>query len=161
MSTRLGTRPTISAPVTRRPRAAAARETSSKATCRGVASMSVMFMDTCAMPYSSMYQPMALVPLSVPGIQPSPEGFLRPFSRTSKATALARRVEVVFRLKFTATRKFRAPTLVAPALATVSFQAPPKSGLRAGSAIFSGSASYSPSRHTARFRRSGVNAAAS
>ena len=64
------------------------------------------------MPYSSMYQPMALQPFSVPGIQicspfssfsslpvrEPPSRALRPFSRTSKATAIARRVEVVFRL---------------------------------------------------------------
>ena len=137
--------------------------------------MSVMFMDTCAMPYSSMYQPMALQPLRVPGIQiwlPSgslrslpvrepPSRALRPFSRTSNATAMARRVLVVFRLKFTATRKLRAPTLEAPDFWAVRFQLPPKSGLRASSAIFSGRASYSPSRHTARFFLSGLKAAAS
>ena len=123
--------------------------------------MSVMFIDTWAIPYSSIYQPMAFVPLRVPGIQPSPEGFFLPFSRTSKATAIARRVLVVLRLKFTATRKPRAPTFVAPALSATASQGPPKSGLRDSSAIFSLRASYSPSRQTARFFLSGLKAAAS
>ena len=112
MRARLGTRPTISVPVTRMPRFWAQRHTSSKQTCSGDWFMLVMFIDTCAMPYSSIYQPMALVPFSVPGIMmvlpfssfigvpvmglPSRLG--RPFSRTSKAMALARRVDVVFRL---------------------------------------------------------------
>ena len=74
--------------------------------------MSVMFIETCAIPYSSMYQPMALQPLRVPGCQMSfpsaslrtfpvrlpPSRILRPFSRTSNAIAMARRVEVVLRL---------------------------------------------------------------
>ena len=171
MRTRLGTSPTISVPVTRSPLAAAALQTSSKATWSGVAFMSVMFMDTCAIPYSSMYQPIALQPFSVPGIQmvfplsslrifpvrlpPSLAG--RPFSLTSNATAIARRVDVVFRLKLTAIRKSRAPTLVAPALATVSLYSPgPKSGFLSGSLTFSGRASYSPARHTARFFLSGL-----
>ena len=190
ISTLLGTRPTISVPVTLSPRAWAFAHTSSKALCSGVALMSVMFMLTWAMPYSSMYQPMALQPLRVPGIQiwfPSaslsrapvslpPSRALRPFSRTSKATEDALRVEVVLRLKFTATRKFRAPTFVAPHPAAISQTAAsagvrsaglawklsgPKSGLRAGSAIFSARASYSPARHTARFFLSGMYAAAS
>ncbi len=86
------------------------------------------------MPYSSMYQPMALVPGSVPGrmtglpsasftilpVMGLPSRTGRPFSRTSKAMALARRVEVVLRLKLTATRKSRAPTAVAPVRATPS-----------------------------------------
>ena len=97
MSELRGTRPTISVPVTRTPRAAAARHTSSKATCSGVCLMSVMFIDTWAMPYSGMYQPMALVPFSVPGIMivlpfssfiglptgEPPSRIGRPFSRTS------------------------------------------------------------------------------
>ena len=134
MRARFGTSPTISVPATRTPRASAARATSSNARWSGVAAMSVMFIDTCAIPYSSMYQPMALVPLSVPGIiivlpfssftglpvtlPPSRIG--RPFSRTSKAMALARRVDVVLRLKLTAIRKSRAPTVVAPVRATPS-----------------------------------------
>ena len=74
--------------------------------------MSVMFIDTWAMPYSSMYQPIALHPLRVPGIhiccpfsslrslpvREPPSRALRPFSRTSKAMAMARRVDVVLRL---------------------------------------------------------------
>ena len=130
----LGTSPTISVPVTLIPRAAAARHTSSNALCSGVALMSVMFIDTWAMPYSSMYQPIALHPFSVPGIMtvfpfsslmifpviglPSRAG--RPFSLTSNAMALALRVDVVLRLKFTAIRKSRAPTLVAPENAAFS-----------------------------------------
>ena len=108
----LGTKPTISVPVTRMPRASAFLRTSSKATCSGVALVSVIFMDTCATPYSLMNQPMALVPFNVPGIFTGlpfssftilpvmglPSRFGRPFSRTSKAMALARRVEVVFKL---------------------------------------------------------------
>ena len=176
MRVRLGTRPTISVPVTRMPRAAAARDTSSKATCSGVMPMLVMFIDTCAIPYSSINQPMALVALRVPGcisglpfsslsglpvtLPPSRMG--RPFSRTSKAMALARRVEVVLRLKFTATRKSRAPMVVAPERAAASsYGRSPKSGPLPGTFIFSGRASYSPARHTAKLRRSGVKAAAS
>ena len=173
---RFGTRPTISVPVTRTPRASALRHTSSKATCSGVTAMSVMFIETCAMPYSSINQPIALVARSVPGrIRGLPSASLttlpviglpsrtgRPFSRTSKAMALARRVEVVLRLKFTAIRKSRAPTVVAPVRATPSSNGrAPKSGADSSCASFSGSASYSPSRQTARLRRRGVNAAAS
>lgn len=176
MRLRFGTSPTISVPVTLSPLACAARQTSSKALWRGVALMSVMFIDTWAMPYSSMYQPIALQPLSVPGIitgLPSaslttlpvsglPSLFGRPFSLTSNATALARRVEVVLRLKLTAMRKSRAPTLVAPLLATVSlYPSGPKSGFLSGSTNFCGRASYSPALQTARFLRSGVYAAAS
>ena len=173
---RFGISPTISVPVTLIPLSDAALQTSSKALCRGVTLMSVMFMDTCAIPYSSIYQPMALHPLRVPGIitvLPSasfttlpviglPSLFGRPFSLTSNATALALRVEVVFRLKFTAIRKSLAPTLVAPLLAALSVNFPgPKSGALSGSAIFSGRASYSPALHTARFFLSGLYAAAS
>ena len=173
---RFGTSPTISVPVTRTPRASALRHTSSKAAWSGVRAMSVMFIETCAMPYSSMNQPMAFVAGSVPGCitgfpaasfttrpvigLPSRTG--RPFSRTSKAMALARRVEVVFRLKFTAIRKSRAPTVVAPVRATPSSKGrAPKSGADSVCASFSGKASYSPARHTARFFRSGAKAAAS
>ena len=142
----------------------------------GVTEMSVMFIETWAMPYSSMNQPMAFVALSVPGCMsvlpcsslsglptgepPSRTG--RPFSRTSKAMALARRVEVVLRLKLTAMRKSRAPTVVAPVRATPSSKGrAPKSGAVSAWASFSGSASYSPARQTARFFRSGFRAAAS
>ena len=172
----LGTRPTISVPVTRTPRAAAARHTSSNATWSGVCLMSVMFIETWATPYSGMNQPMAFVPLSVPGIiivLPSasfsgfptgepPSRIGRPFSRTSYAMALARRVEVVLRLKFTAMRKSRAPTTVAPLRAACSVYLPgPKSGASFGSEIRFSSPSYSPLRHTARLRLSGRCAAAS
>ena len=127
-SVRLGISPTISVPVTLTPRFCAQRHTSSKATWSGVTSILVMFIDTWAMPYSSINQPMAFVALSVPGWLmvfpfssflifpvigfPSRTGL--PFSRTSKAMALARRVEVVFRLKLVAMRKLRAPTAVMP-----------------------------------------------
>ena len=96
--------------------------------------MSVRFIDTCAIRYSSMYQPIALQAFSVPGfitglpassftilpVMGLPSRTGRPFSRTSNAMALARRVEVVLRLKFTAIRKSRAPTVVAPVRATPS-----------------------------------------
>ena len=49
-----------------------------------------------------------------------PSRFGRPFSLTSKAIAFARRVEVVFRLKFVAIRKSRAPTAVHPVRAICS-----------------------------------------
>ena len=175
-SARLGTRPTISVPVTRTPRASALRHTSSKATCRGVTAISVRFIETCAMPYSSIYHPMAFVARSVPGrmtglpsasftilpVTGFPSRTGRPFSRTSKAMALARRVEVVLRLKLTAIRKSRAPTVVAPVRATPSSKGrAPKSGAVSACASFSGSASYSPARQTARFRRSGRRAEAS
>ena len=169
---RLGSRPIISVPLTLSPLACAALHTSSKALCSGVALMSVMFIDTCAMPYSSMYQPIALQPFSVPGIitlLPSASLTILPFSLlalprslTSKATSFARAVEVVLRLKFTAMRKSLAPTLIAPLLAMVSlYSAGPKSGFNFSSAIFCGSASYSPLLQTARFFLSGVYAAAS
>ena len=133
-------------------------------------------METCAMPYSSMNQPIAFVAFRVPGIIsvfpfssfnglpvilfPSLIG--RPFSRTSNAIALARRVEVVFKLKLTAIRKSRAPTVVQPVRATPSSNGlAPKSGAFSGQLNFSGKASYSPARHTARFLRSGLKAAAS
>ena len=176
ITARSGTNPTISVPVTRSPRACAARLTSSKAVCSGVALMSVMFIDTCAMPYSLIYHPMAFVPLSVPGritvfpfssfltapVMGLPMRSGRPFSRTSKATALALRVDVVLRLKLTAIRKSRAPTAVQPVRATPSSNGrAPKSGRSASLVILSGNASYSPLRHTARFLRSGRSAAAS
>ena len=96
--------------------------------------MSVIFIDTCAMPYSFMNHPIAFVPFSVPGRMsifpltslngfpiiglPSRNG--RPFSLTSKAIAFARRTDVVLRLKLTAIKKSRAPTVVHPVIATPS-----------------------------------------
>ena len=47
---KLQTRPTISHPVTRRPRLAAQRHTSSKQRCTGATLMDVMFIETWAMP---------------------------------------------------------------------------------------------------------------
>ncbi len=125
------------------------------------------------MPYSSMYQPIAFTALRVPGIitgfpsesvstgpvSGSPRRFGRPLSRTSNATALARRVEVVLRLTLNATRKPRAPITVAPLFRLSSVG--PKSGRQAGSASFRGSPSYSPARMWARFRRPGSGWAAS
>ena len=176
ISVRRGTSPTISVPVTLTPRAAAARQTSSNATCRGVVAISVIFIDTCAMPYSSINHPIALVPLSVPGtitcfpfssrtglsVTDGPWRIGRPFSRTSNAIALALRVEVVLRLKFTAIRKSRAPTTVAPLRAISSSNGRrPKSGASPSLSARSANASYSPFRQTARFLRSGRKAAAS
>ena len=135
-----------------------------------------MFIDTCAMPYSSINHPMAFVDFSVPGcimVFPSASFFTLPviglpsrtglpFSLTSKATAFALRVDVVLRLKFTAIRKSRAPTAVHPVRATPSSKGlAPKSGALSASPIFSGSASYSPALHTARLRLSGFRAASS
>src|SRR5687767_1199617 len=108
-------------------------------------------METWAMPYSSMYQPIALTALRVPGMLLG--GSPRPLSRTSNATALARRVDVVLRLTLKATRKSRAPITVAPERGLNS--AGPKSGFQAGSASLVGSASYSPERITDRFFRAG------
>ena len=72
--------------------------------------MSVRLSDTWAMPYSSMNQPTPLVAFRLPGsitVLPSSSftgepvsggsRLIRPFSRTSKAMALARRVDVVLR----------------------------------------------------------------
>ena len=176
INVRFGIKPTISVPVTRMPRFCAQRQTSSKATCNGVTLMLVIFIETCAMPYSSMNQPIAFVPFSVPGIMivfpfssfiglptgEPPSRFGRPFSRTSNAIALARRVEVVFKLKFVAIKKSRAPTAVQPVRATPSSQGrAPKSGASASTVILSANSSYSPLRQIARLRRSGVLAAAS
>ena len=109
----LGTIPTISEPVTRRPRLLADSLQASNAACRGVSSIFVRLIETCAMPYSSTYQPMALTCFSNPGMRTGspfesstgfPVGvpssvFTRPFSLTSKATEFARRTAFVF--KFT------------------------------------------------------------
>jgi len=106
-----GTSPTSSEPLTRMPRASAFLHTSSKATCTGVMEILVRFMEICATPYSSINQPMALTSFSEPGVITwfpsasftslpvigSPSRFVRPRSLTSKAMALARRVEVVLR----------------------------------------------------------------
>ena len=123
-----GIRPTSSEPVTRSPLFSALRQTSSKAKCTGVTVILVRFIESCAIPYSSIYHPIALTALRLPGIItgfPSlsltilpvsgfPSLFTRPLSLTSNATALALLVEVVFRLILYATRKSLAPTAVAP-----------------------------------------------
>ena len=100
-----GIRPTSSLPVTRIPLLYALLTHSSKAICTGVMLILVRFMLTCASPYSSIYQPMAFTALQVPGMRTAsplaslaPDGSTRPCSLTSKATELARRVEVVLRL---------------------------------------------------------------
>ncbi|KAF5032592.1 hypothetical protein DSECCO2_615660 [anaerobic digester metagenome] len=80
-----------------------------------------------------------------------------PFSLMSKATALARRVEVVFKLMLYATRKSRAPTAMAPVRDTK--REGPKSGFHCGLLSFLGSPSYSPARQLAKLARSGINAA--
>src|SRR5207249_2399991 len=116
-----GTMPTISDPVTRRPRLLADSTQASKATCKGVSSMFVRFMDTCAIPYSSTYQPMAFTCLNIPGMRTGspfasstgfPEGvpssvLTRPFSLTSNATEFALFTAFVFRFTLYATKKSR------------------------------------------------------
>ena len=107
-----GINPTSSEPVTRIPRSWAFRHDSSKATCTGVILILVRFIETWAMPYSSMNQPIALQAFNEPSFQISlpfssflilpvtkfPSRTGRPFSRISNATALALRTEVVLRL---------------------------------------------------------------
>ena len=91
---------------------------------------------------------MAFTLFNVPGsliFFPSTSIFL-PASRTSKAMALARRVDVVLRLILYATKKSLAPITVAPRLASNS--AGPKSGFHCGSFIFLKKPSYSPARIT-------------
>jgi len=77
-----------------------------------VTDRSVRFIDTWATPYSGMYQPIAFTAFRLPGsitgfpaasvtilpVSGFPARLGRPASRTSKAIALARRVEVVLRL---------------------------------------------------------------
>jgi hypothetical protein len=132
---------------------------------------SVRFIDTWAMPYSSMNHPMALTAGSEPGthsglpaasrtmapVRGSGARRIRPFSRRSNAIALARRVDVVLRFRLYAIRKFRAPTAVAPERGRNS--AGPKSGFHSGRASRSRNASYSPARTSARLRRRGSVAA--
>ena len=135
--------------------------------------MSVRFIETWATPYSAMNQPIALTALRVPGVITGwpatsvtslpvrgwPSRLGRPASRTSKAMALARRVEVVFKLTLNATRKSRAPMTVAPLLALKAVG--PKSGFHAESFSLRARPSYSPVRMTARFFRLGSGWAAS
>ena len=85
--------------------------------------------------------------------------FTRPFSRKSKATLLARRVDVVFKFTLYATKKSRAPITVAPLRSFIT--AAPKSGCHSGCANLSRNPSYSPARMVAKFCRSGREAAAS
>src|SRR5437867_513281 len=166
-STRLffGTMPTISDPVTRRPRLLADSTQASNATCKGVCSMFVRFMETCAIPYSSTYQPMAFTCFNIPGMRigsplASSTGFpdgvpssvlIRPFSLTSNATEFALLTAFVFKFTLYATKKSRAPITVAPDF-SLKMEGP-KSGFHAGSFIFSKKPSYSPARITERFER--------
>src|SRR5205823_9099822 len=51
------------------PRLAAASTQASNATCNGVSSMFVRFIDTCAIPYSFTNQPIALTYFNAPGMR--------------------------------------------------------------------------------------------
>jgi hypothetical protein len=96
-----GTKPTSSDPVTRMPRERALSSQASKATCSGVTSRSVRFMEIWAQPYSGIDHPSPRTALSMPGFStwvPSGPGTVRPFSRTSKATRLAHRLSRVLML---------------------------------------------------------------
>src|SRR5437899_2277662 len=64
-----GTIPTISASVTCRPRLAADSQHASNAACNGVSSISVRFIETCAIPYSFTNQPIPFTCLSIPDIR--------------------------------------------------------------------------------------------
>ena len=121
---------------------------------QGVTEIFVRFIDIWAIPYSSIYQPIAFTDFNEPGIMtfsPFPSfkifpvtvspSFLASFSLTSKAIALARQVEVVLRFTLNATRKSLAPTAVAPDLSLKTEG--PKSGFQSGSASFFLSPSYS------------------
>ena len=118
----------FSVPVTRIPRFCAQRQTSSNATCNGVTFMSVIFIETCAMPYSSMNQPIAFVPFQRTW---NHNGFsilifhwfTNRWTTFTLWASLFAYVECncistasrsVFRLKFVAIRKSRAPTAVQP-----------------------------------------------
>ena len=107
-----GINPISSDPVTRKPRSSAALQVSSNASCIEVILILVRLYEICAMPYSSINQPMPLTAFSFPGIRTGsprssntflpviglPSRFTRPASRISNAMALARRVDVVFKL---------------------------------------------------------------
>src|SRR5438128_1863964 len=106
-----GTMPTISEPVTRKPRLLAASQHASNAACSGVSSMFVRFIETWAIPYSFTNHPMALTCFSMPRTRTgspleSSTGFpygvpssvlILPCSRISNATEFARRTDFVFR----------------------------------------------------------------
>ena len=127
-----GIKPINSEPVTRKPLAVALLIVSSKALCIEVMLILVKLYEICAIPYSSIYQPIPFTALSLPGVLtvlPSlsitffpvigfPSRFARPFSLISKAMALALRVEVVFKLTLYATKKSRADMAIAPVCAT-------------------------------------------
>src|SRR6266550_6593218 len=168
-----GTMPTISDPVTLRPRLLADSTQASNATCKGVSSMFVRFMETCAIPYSSTYQPMAFTCSNIPGMRTGsplvsntgfPKGvpssvLTRPFSLTSNATEFALLTAFVFRFTLYAIKKSRAPITVAPDF-SLKMEGP-NSGFHAGPFIFSKKPSYSPARTTERFERDAFFAALS
>src|SRR5438552_15533222 len=65
----LGTMPTISDPVARRPRLLAASAQASNAACKGVSSIFVRFMETWEIHYSSTYHPLAFNCSKFPGLR--------------------------------------------------------------------------------------------
>src|SRR5262249_51445685 len=166
-----GTIPTISEPVTRKPRLLADSTQASNAACSDVSSMLVRFIETWVVPYSSTYHPIALTCFNIPGIRTGcplasstvfPAGvpssvFTRPCSRTSNATEFARLTDLVLRLTLYATRNWRAPITVPPDFSLKL--AGPKSGFQGGCLILSKNPSYSPARITARLAREGSRAA--
>ena len=157
--------PTISEPVTRKPRFAADSTQASNAACKGVCSIFVRFIETCAMPYSFTNQPIPFTCFNIPGMRTGspfasktglPDGvpscvLALPCSRTSNATAFARRTDLVFKFTLYAIRKSRTPMTVPPDFSLKT--AGPKSGFHSGCFTFSKNPSYSPARITARFAR--------
>ena len=157
--------PTISEPVTRKPRFAADSTHASNAACKGVSSMFVRFIETCATPYSLTNQPIAFTCFNIPGTRTGspwvsktalPDGvpssvLTLPCSRTSNATEVPRRTDFVLRFTLYAIRKSRTPITVAPDFSLKT--AGPKSGFHSGCFIFSKNSSYSPARIAARFAR--------
>ena len=124
--------------------------------------MLVKFIDICAIPNSSIYQPIAFTCFNEPGmlsgfpslsytispITGCPSLFIRPFSLTSKAIALASLVDLVFRLILYAIKKSLTPMAVAPDFLLNSF---PKSGFQSLPLIFFLRPSYSPDLTFAKF----------
>ena len=111
----------------------------------------VKLYEICAIPYSSIYQPIPFTAFNLPGIRTGspfasktffpvmglPSRFTRPASRISKAIEFARRVEVEFKFTLYAIKKSRAEIAIAPVLAIFSLKfAGPKSGFHSGSANF-------------------------
>ena len=106
-----GTKPTNSDPVTLMPLLSAALSVSSNASCIEVIEILVKLYEICAIPYSSMYQPIPFTAFNFPGILTGspfesttflpvigfPTRLTLPASLMSKAMALARLVEVEFK----------------------------------------------------------------